>query len=278
MRSISHSLLSAAMTAVLLTGCGGSDPGEDSAGAGTSPATASADAVSAPETVEPESEPPAAEHEAEPGGEEEAPETPVSEASWEPDSVHVLVNKRNPLDPLSYSPSDLVTPNVPLHGPQEAMQLRAEPAEALERLFAAADGAGHSLSMISGYRSHDYQVQVYGQHVATNGQEAADRVSARPGHSEHQTGLAVDVDTPAGPETTLRRAFGETPEGRWVAENAHEFGFIIRYPEGAEEITGFSYEPWHLRYVGEATAAEIVARGVTLEEYWDQPAAPDYQD
>ncbi len=202
----------------------------------------------------------------------------MSEASADPNSIHVLVNKRNPLDPLDYAPSDLVTPEVALHGPQEAMQLRAEPAEALEELFAAADQEGHSLSMISGYRSYDYQVQVYDQHVAANGHEAADRISARPGHSEHQTGLAVDIDTPNAAETTLNQAFGDTPEGQWVAENSHEFGFIIRYPQGAEEITGFSYEPWHLRYVGRETARDVVERDLTLEQYWDQPPAPDYLD
>ena len=101
---------------------------------------------------------------------------------------------------------------------------------------------------------------------------------SRPGYSEHQTGLAADVISIENPDCMLGECFADTPEGQWVAENAHRFGFIIRYLEDMERITGYPYEPWHLRYVGVETATEVFELGLTLEEYWEQPAAPDYDD
>lgn len=131
---------------------------------------------------------------------------------------------------------------------------------ALNELQAAASMEGYSMQMISGYRSYDYQVDLYNSYVARDGQEAADRYSARPGYSEHQSGLCFDVGD-------IDNDYGTTPAGKWLAAHAHEYGFIIRFPEGKEDITGYMYEPWHIRYVGKDVASEIYQRGITLEEY-----------
>lgn len=131
---------------------------------------------------------------------------------------------------------------------------------ALNELQAGAAIEGYSMQLISGYRSYAYQVDLYNSYVERDGQEAADRYSARPGYSEHQTGLCFDVGA-------IDNDYGTTPAGKWLASHAHEYGFIIRFPEGKEEITGYMYEPWHIRYVGKSVAAEIYQKGLTLEEY-----------
>lgn len=200
----------------------------------------------------------------------------ASDPSWDPDSIHVLVNPLNPLDPPDHEPEDLTVPDV--QAVREGQQLREEAAEALEELFAAAEAQGHQLTLTSAYRPFERQAQLYEERAAEWGQEAADEYTARPGHSEHQTGLAADVIAHDNPQCGLGECFAETPEGVWTAEHAAEFGFIIRYPEGAEDITGYSYEPWHLRYVGEETAEAVAEEDVTLEEFWDQPPASDYEE
>lgn len=211
-----------------------------------------------------------------PGGDGSGGNERVSEASAAPGSVHVLVNKATPLDPEDYEPEDLEVPDVPQdNGGQE---LSHDAAKALEALFAAAESEGLSLSLVSAYRGFDYQETVYNGYVAESGQEAADAVSARPGHSEHQTGLAADISFAGNEDCLLRKCFAETEEGQWLAENGPDHGFIIRYPEGDTDVTGFDYEPWHLRYLGEETAAAVEESGLPLEEYWGEPAAPDYPD
>lgn len=186
-----------------------------------------------------------------------------------------VVNKTRPLDPKSYQPNDLVFPSVALRVPgNESMKLRAEPAAAVEQLFNVAKGAGHSPLFSSGYRSYNYQVNLYNGYVKSMGQTEADKQSARPGYSEHQTGLAFDICT-AG-NCKLEQAFGTTPFGQWIKDNAHKYGFIIRYPDGKQNITGYMYEPWHLRYVGTDVSAKIYSSGQTMEEYFGLPAAPDY--
>ncbi len=135
-----------------------------------------------------------------------------------------------------------------------------EASGALEELQLGASQAGYSIPLISGWRSYDYQVELYNSYVATDGQEAADRYSARPGFSEHQTGLCFDIGS-------IDDYYGETVEGQWLAAHAHEYGFIIRYPQGKEHITGYMYEPWHVRYVGKDVAADIYNQQITLEEY-----------
>lgn len=220
----------------------------------------------------------AAEPEPEPTPEPEPEPERASDPSWDPDSIHVLVNRQNPFDPVDYAPTDLVVPDVPHYGPEAAMSLRQEPAAALEELIATGRQEGMALGLVSGYRSFDYQFQIYWARHAEVGTEATDLYMSRPGYSEHQTGLAADVISIENPDCMLGECFADTPEGQWVAENAHRFGFIIRYLEDMEHITGYPYEPWHLRYVGVETATEVFELGLTLEEYWEQPAAPDYDD
>jgi zinc D-Ala-D-Ala carboxypeptidase len=147
------------------------------------------------------------------------------------------------------------------------MQLSAAAQPALEQRFAAAAEDGVTLVFGSGYRSEALQRQFYESYVARDGQAAADRYSARPGTSEHQTGLAVDI-TSVGGRCHLEVCFEDLPEGQWLAANAHRYGFIIRYPDGKESITGYQYEPWHMRYVGTELSAEINRTGLTLEEFF----------
>lgn len=186
------------------------------------------------------------------------------------DSMTVIVNKDRSL-PEGYEPDDLVEPDVPFSfdEPHEKRKMRKEAAEALEKLFAAAEADGIELRAVSGYRSYDRQKSVYESHVATKGEEEASRISAVPGTSEHQTGLTIDVSSPSV-GNMLEQAFGETEEGKWLAENAPKYGFIIRYLQGREDITGYVYEPWHIRYVGEDLAPDIAESGLTLEEYFDE--------
>lgn len=131
---------------------------------------------------------------------------------------------------------------------------------ALKQLQQAASTAGHNIPLISGFRSYSRQQTLYNNYVARDGQALADTYSARPGHSEHQTGLAFDVGN-------LDDNYGSTPAGIWLKENCHKYGFIIRYPKGKESITGYQYEPWHIRYVGVEHATKIMNQNITLEEY-----------
>ncbi|MCI8611567.1 MAG: M15 family metallopeptidase [Clostridiales bacterium] len=130
---------------------------------------------------------------------------------------------------------------------------------ALQEMFRGAAAENISLEIISGYRSYSRQNTLYNNYVARDGVEAADTYSARAGHSEHQTGLAFDLNS-------LEESFGQTKEGIWLKEHCWEYGFIIRYPKGKESVTGYMYEPWHVRYIGEE-AKEIEGSGMCLEEY-----------
>ncbi|MFT4232777.1 MAG: D-alanyl-D-alanine carboxypeptidase family protein [Leucobacter sp.] len=191
----------------------------------------------------------------------------------DPMSIWVVSNKLRPLDPLDFAPSDL----SPLEGVENeyGQPLREPAARAVERLMAAAAADGQTLWVISAYRDYATQVALYDGYVARDGQEAADTYSARPGHSEHQTGLAVDFDDHG--DCYLAACFADTPAGAWLAVHAHEYGFILRYPEGKQDVTGFMPEPWHFRYVGTELAEEMRTSGVTtLEEFFGLPAAPDY--
>ncbi len=131
---------------------------------------------------------------------------------------------------------------------------------ALNKMTAAASQQGISLFVVSGFRSYSTQQGLYNNYAAKDGQAAADRYSARPGHSEHQTGLAFDLNS-------LSQSFEYTAEGKWLAENCYKYGFIIRFPKGKESSTGYMYEPWHVRYLGYATAKAVHDSGKTLEEY-----------
>ncbi|WP_341201709.1 Ig-like domain-containing protein [Planomicrobium okeanokoites] len=138
---------------------------------------------------------------------------------------------------------------------------------ALNRMLADAAKAGHELSIISSYRSYSYQKDLYNRYVATHGEEQAKRFAALPGHSEHQTGLAFDLGGTESEGDWLSGSFGDTPAGKWLASNAHDYGFIVRYLKGKEAITGYIYEPWHFRYLGVENATAVYNSGLTLEEY-----------
>lgn len=184
-----------------------------------------------------------------------------------PNDILTLVNKTYRL-PRDYAPNDLMIPNIafPFDGTDDRKRMREEAALKLEELFLAATNDGVELFGISGYRSFATQSQIFPSNVKRNSFEWANQFSAFPGESEHQTGLAMDVSSKSA-HLALTEEFGDTKEGIWVKENAHRFGYIIRYPKGKESITGYTYEPWHLRYVGVEAAKEIFASNITLEEY-----------
>ncbi|WP_153395751.1 M15 family metallopeptidase [Ornithinicoccus halotolerans] len=171
----------------------------------------------------------------------------------------VLVTKEQPLRPPEYEPPDLVGWR------DEPYQVRAEVSTQLERLFTAAERDGAPLRVVSGYRSFQTQAEVFDYWRRRHGEEVAERRSARPGHSEHQTGLAVDVDGSSG-GCYLRQCFGDTEAGRWVARHAHRFGFVLSYPPDTLERTGYAYEPWHLRYVGPRLAGAMREQDIALLE------------
>jgi D-alanyl-D-alanine carboxypeptidase len=182
-------------------------------------------------------------------------------------SIQAVINKEYGL-PENYKPEDLVVPNVPFSfsGTVEKSHLRKEAAEALEKLFLLAKQDGIQLNAVSGFRSYEYQKGLYANNVKKNGQEHTDHFSAKPGHSEHQTGLTMDVSSKSA-NNELELTFANTKEGKWLKENAHRAGFIIRYPKGKESITGYAYEPWHIRYVGEILLKVYIRKKLTLEEY-----------
>ncbi|MCW2288627.1 D-Ala-D-Ala carboxypeptidase [Leucobacter luti] len=193
----------------------------------------------------------------------------------DPTSLWVVSNKLRPLSPVDFAPQDL---DMPVGVENEFSQPLREPAaRAAESLIAAAAEAGHSVRIISAYRDYATQVGLYSGYVARDGREAADTYSARPGHSEHQTGLVIDLDDHG--DCYLAACFGETPAGAWLAEHAAAHGFIVRYPTGKEAVTGFMPEPWHFRYVGPELAAQLALEGTTtLEEFFELPPAPDYAE
>lgn len=185
-----------------------------------------------------------------------------------PDSELLLVNKKRKL-PEGFTPSQLIIPNVrfSVEGNIEKNHLKAVAALSLEKLFLEAEANGHIIFAISGYRSYDRQKSIYQSNIKSKGLEYTKKISAFPGSSEHQTGYAMDISTNSQ-NFQLTKEFGTTPEGKWVKLNAHKFGFIIRYPEHKTSITGFSYEPWHLRYVGIPLAEYMYRNNLTLEEVY----------
>lgn len=189
----------------------------------------------------------------------------------DPSSLWVVVNKRRPLDPLGYEPSDLTGTGVP-----GGNELTEQAATALRAMYAAAKEDGAPFSVSTAYRSYNFQKGLFAQYVASDGVAKAETFSARPGYSEHQTGLALDVfDSHEG--CSLKKCFATTTAGKWLVKHAADYGFIERYPEGATDVTGYKWEPWHWRYVGVDLAQYMRDEGiVTLEEVFGLPAAPDY--
>lgn len=184
-----------------------------------------------------------------------------------PTSTLVLVNKTHKL-PNGYTPSNLVIPDIPFpyKGDYQKMHMRQIAATAISKMFKAAAQDGIMLYGQSGYRSYATQVGIFNYNVQTEGKAKASIVSAQPGTSEHQTGLAMDISS-ADIGYQLIQDFGKTKEGQWVSQHAHQYGFIVRYPNGKESITKYEYEPWHIRYVGVQAATYIYNHHLTLEQY-----------
>ncbi len=184
----------------------------------------------------------------------------------DPTDTLILVNKNNKAPAV---PVTLVKPDVQptREAVSENIYMRPEAAAALEDLFEAAAQDGITLYATSGYRSYSTQKAIFERKLERMDEKQANASVAKPGYSEHQTGLAMDIEGETTKGTGLTEAFGESPEGIWTAEHCAEYGFIIRYPKGKTNITGYIYEPWHLRYVGKDAAAEITELGVTFEEY-----------
>lgn len=199
-------------------------------------------------------------------------------STTDPASIWIVANKRHQLNPKTYAPNDLVAPNMPLAATTSMeKQVRRETATALGALTAAGTKDGVKFNLQSGYRSYSFQTSLYNRYVQQQGKAVADTQSARPGYSEHQTGLAADLGSVANPQCDVEACFGDTPEGKWLAANGYKFGFIIRYPKGMDATTGYIYEPWHVRYVGTKLATEMHNKNIaTLEEFFGLGAAPDY--
>lgn len=189
----------------------------------------------------------------------------------DPASPWVIINKTRPL-PLGYAPADLIVPNIPLSERRDApnMQMNRQAAVAMEELFQAALADGIEYSFESGYRSAEYQKQLFEDAVRRKGREQAERYNAKPGLSEHQTSFAGDLVAESEKECSMKTCFGDTPAGDWLKRRAPEFGYIIRYPQGKESITGYGYEPWHIRFVGRELALEMQRTGIlTMEEFFN---------
>lgn len=181
----------------------------------------------------------------------------TAHSTTDPASIWVIVNKTHPLEPADFVPELTLV---------RGYQVARPAAGPLTRLLDAADASGLRLKIASAYRSYGYQAGVHGHLVATEGDAAADAVSARPGYSEHQTGLAVDLENLDG-SCALDACFARLPAGRWLTAHAWEYGFIERYTQADRAVTGYSPEPWHFRYVGTPLAARLHHTGVaTLEQ------------
>ena len=192
-------------------------------------------------------------------------------------SLLVVANKKHKL-PDGYVPPDLVTPNITQ---TQACTMRAPAAEAIAEMAQAAAAEGITLKISSAYRGEDYQRQLYNGYTASYGSETADTISSRPGYSDHQTGLAADFVEQDGSMNGINfnQKFEETASGNWLRDHAHEYGFIMRYPKGKQDITGYAYEPWHFRYIGVdyATAIYNVDPFYSFEEYFGVEGG-DYAD
>jgi len=198
------------------------------------------------------------------------PETPNKQTSTvieDPMNILVVVNKIRSL-PSTFVPSDLVA--------TRGGTMRSVAAGALNQMLSDAANAGVPMTVISGYRSYNTQASLYNSYVSKDGVAAADRYSARPGYSEHQTGLVADLGNSNG-GCALEICFANTAGGQWLIANASRYGFIIRYPEGKESLTGYQYEPWHVRYVGVEVASQIVKSNQILEQYLGLPTSATYR-
>ncbi len=177
----------------------------------------------------------------------------------------VLVNKKISL-PENYYPSDLVDLPESVETTSSGMMLRKKAAEALVKMFVAAKKKGFNLVVSSAYRSYQTQIVTYNYWVAQTGEAQASLFSALPGHSQHQLGTAVDISSDTV-NRQLLSSFGNTPEGKWLVKDGYNYGFVLSYPEGYEDITGYNYEPWHFRYIGVENAVKMYSSDLILEKY-----------
>lgn len=202
------------------------------------------------------------------------PPAPVA-VNTDTTTIDFLINRDYPLTD-EYRPDDLVVPDIPFGFTDKTLdkrKLKKIAAEALEELYAAALAEeGLTIYGISGYRSFDRQYDIYGANLITKGIRHTNLYSAAPGNSEHQTGLAIDVSCQSIGFALVDR-FENTPEGIWLKDNCWRFGFILRYPKDKEAITGYAYEPWHIRYVGVPLAYYLYTNNLTLEEYYGSPSS-----
>lgn len=186
------------------------------------------------------------------------PQTPAP--SSDVSNYGIVVNKKHPMSPISYTPTDLES-----IGSQTMLSV---PADAIRRMQTDSE-PNIPIVPASGYRSYQAQNTIYNSYVAKDGQAMADTYRARPGYSERQTGLAMDF-------SPIDQAFADTPQFVWLSQNAYKYGFVLRYPDSKTDITGYMHEPWHWRYVGVTAATDMHSRGITtLEEYFNVPGG-DY--
>ncbi|CAN7353668.1 M15 family metallopeptidase [Paenibacillus sp. LjRoot56] len=230
---------------------------------GTTPTTSATTSPAATATVKPSSNPVTS-----PAPSPTPTKNGAIQVIAKPESITVLVNKMNSL-PSSYEPTDLVYPNIAFTFSEkiDKRKMRQVAATAIEKLFAGAAKDGVPLAGVSAYRSYATQKSLFEAYVKKDGEEKAKTYSAVPGTSEHETGLAIDVTSSNG-KCAAADCFGGTKEAIWLEKHASEYGFIIRYPQGKAAITGYQYEPWHLRYVGADIAQEIQSKNLTMEEYY----------
>jgi len=194
-------------------------------------------------------------------------------------SEWVVVNKLRPLSPLDFEPQVREIRSSESLDNSRGLELRDVAANALEAMASEMlfQGAGQ-MFVNSAYRSYEYQLELFVDKVDQYGEAEALVRSAKAGHSEHQTGLAVDVSVPAQ-GCAIMQCFGDTVAGKWIAENSWKFGYIVRYERDTTSITGYTYEPWHLRYVGIEIARTYANNGIhTLEDFWGFPAAENYPE
>lgn len=184
-----------------------------------------------------------------------------------PDHLLVLCNKFNQL-PSDFTPQNLEKVPTEYHVDDgKAYDLDRDALNAFVDMSDRAKEDGISLKIISAYRSNEFQAYLYDKYKTNNGEKNADRYSARPGHSEHETGLAIDIND-------VSQAFENTKAFKWLQENAHNYGYILRYPKNMETITGYMYEPWHYRYIGVETATDVKSKNITFDAYYAMNILP----
>ncbi len=188
-------------------------------------------------------------------------------------SYLVVANKKHKL-PDGYEPRDLKS--VADYGGHATIAplMREEVAKAVGDMTAAAREDGVYLTISSAYRGESYQASLYNGYVGQYGVATADTISSRPGYSDHQTGLAADFVE--GGDADFNDRFEGTASGQWLAKHAYEYGFILRYPKDKDAITGYTYEPWHFRYIGKEYAKEIFDSGLSFEEYFNVEGGQEY--